>query len=325
MDYYADTVYVHAKIHALKSRLLSERDYLGIIQSRKILQFFPHLPPPPEPVDYLKVREILFRDQIKSIIRLTASSRFYNGLFRAFLSIYEIINIKRVLLGLYGRKPLVEQWYDISPLEIMDRSLLRGEVTAVDFSELLSGTVYGGIMDPDKEQDYETLESALDVRLFRLFIDASGGFSREWENQFLEVMIKKMTMLRIVWEQRFRGFYGWDDARIREYLRMFNLPRKRFPGADAMAREAEEDLWKELQRGSDSREIGDISDLELKLERMFCLFMHRIFHISFHSLYPVISFLWLLYYQIRNLFIIAEGFRYNLPSECIQGEIVCGV
>ena len=47
------------------------------------------------------------------------------------------------------------------------------------------------------------------------------------------------------------------------------------------------------------------------------------FHRDFHSIYCVVAYLWLLFYQIRNLFKIIEGRRFGFSPEVILARIVC--
>ena len=47
------------------------------------------------------------------------------------------------------------------------------------------------------------------------------------------------------------------------------------------------------------------------------------FHRDFHSVFCVAAYLWLLFYQIRNLFKIIEGRRFGFSPERIIAGIVC--
>jgi len=50
-----------------------------------------------------------------------------------------------------------------------------------------------------------------------------------------------------------------------------------------------------------------------------------IIHVSqdFHSICCVVSYLWMLYYQIRNLIKIIEGRHFGYSPERILANIVC--
>ena len=125
MNYYADRLYLHAKIHVLRSKLLRRNDYIEIINAKKANLAFPGLVSETDAKDFTRVREIVFRSQIDKVIHFVGASEYYTDLFRSFLRFFEIGNFKLLLAKSFGRKALIEQWNDISPYNEFDKELLE--------------------------------------------------------------------------------------------------------------------------------------------------------------------------------------------------------
>jgi hypothetical protein len=65
-----------------------------------------------------------------------------------------------------------------------------------------------------------------------------------------------------------------------------------------------------------------VVDIELHLEQKYYAWVSFMFHRDFHSLYCVVAYLWLLFYQIRNLFCIIDGRRFGFSSDEILNKII---
>jgi hypothetical protein len=66
-----------------------------------------------------------------------------------------------------------------------------------------------------------------------------------------------------------------------------------------------------------------VVDIERHLEQNYYTWVSSMFHRDFHSVYCVIAYLWLLFYQIRNLFRIIDGRRFGFSSEAILNKLIC--
>ena len=92
MNQNADKIYLHAKIHALRDQLLKRNDYIKIINAQKPHLAFPALISETDTEDFSKVKEKIFRDQIKKLLIFIESSDRYKDLFKSFLRFFETGN-----------------------------------------------------------------------------------------------------------------------------------------------------------------------------------------------------------------------------------------
>ena len=162
MNNLVDRVYVHAKIQALHGYLLSKEDYREIARSGKIDAAFPGDLSGIKPADLIRIKEGVFRRQAGTFILLMGLNDYYRELFRSFLLLFELNNIKYLLQRTYGRTPLVPQWYDVSPCNLIDVEA-RNTVTGIDeLRSLLGGTVFSEAFEFEDPPSCEMLESKLE-------------------------------------------------------------------------------------------------------------------------------------------------------------------
>jgi len=113
MNCYADTGYIHAKIHALHSMLLVKKDYYEMARSGSLGSLTAGMDPGNIKEDYIKIKERIFQNQINLIIALAESSESYRKVFILFLRFFELLNLKLLYARSFGRNPVPCQWYDI--------------------------------------------------------------------------------------------------------------------------------------------------------------------------------------------------------------------
>jgi vacuolar-type H+-ATPase subunit C/Vma6 len=323
MNPYADKNYLHAKIHALRDQLLKRNDYIKIINAQKPHLAFPSLISEDDAEDHNKAKEIIFRNQIKKLLLFIESSDCYRALFKAFLRFFETGNVKLLLAKAFGRTMVIEQWNDISPHNAFDKGLLQRNISLDEFKSLLGNTYLNNVIADDFPTRYEELESRIDFCAVRCFFNFSKEIFFPQSRIFQEVMLRKIILLRIVWNFRLSQNYGWYDDKISSHLAFLHDLIDEFNGKDELIINIERQINKELKQSSGS--IPDVSDIENELERHFCSYIWKNFSRDFHSIYCVISYLWLLYYQIQNLFRIIEGLRFNVPPDIISKKIICEI
>jgi len=321
MNPYADKNYLHAKIHALRSQLLRRNDFIEIINAQRPHLAFPTLISENDSEDLSKVKEIIFRNQIKKVLLFIESSNYYRALFEAFLRFFETGNVKLLLAKAFGRTVGIEQWNDISPYNVFERGLLGRDISLGEFKPLLGNTYLKNVIADDFPSRYEELESRIDFCTVRYFLSFSKEILLNQRSIFQEVMLRKIVLLRIVWGFRLRQNYGWDNDKISSHLSSLYDLIDEFNGKDELVLKTERQINRELNQSSGR--IPEVSDIENELERHFRSYIWKFFSRDFHSIYCVISYLWLLYYQIQNLFRIIEGFRFNVSPDIISKKIIC--
>jgi len=323
MNPYADKNYLHAKIHALHDQLLKRNDYIKIINAQKPHLAFPALISENDAEDYSKVKEKIFRNQIKKLLLFIESSDCYRALFKAFLRFFETSNVKLLMAKAFGRTVVIEQWNDISPYNSFEKGLLQRDISLDQLKSLLGNTYLNNAIADDFPSRYEELESRIDFYAVRYFFDFSKEILFAQRSIFQEVMLRKIVLLRIVWGFRLSQNYGWDDDKIASHLVSLYDLIDEFDGKAELIIKIERQMNKELNQSPGG--IPEVSDIENELERYFWSYIWKNFSRDFHSIYCVISYLWLLYYQIHNLFRIIEGLRFNVSPDIISEKIICEV
>jgi vacuolar-type H+-ATPase subunit C/Vma6 len=316
MKDYADRDNLHTRLYAMRSRLLSLNDYASIVRDHEsfyVKTSGVH--------DYLDGKETVFREQIASVIHLAEATSNYAPLFIAFLRQYEVNNVKLVLAKAFGRESL-EQWYDIGPYATLDRSLLDNKPSLEQIKEILTDTY---LEDVCKDfSSYERLEIRADICAAMNLYAASVPFSSESKKVFQSFISRRMAILMMIRRWRFKENYHWSGEKIQLYLDMLNnvfetpaWPQFRIVGVSL------EQRLEKLRKSS--VQTPTAADIEHHLEQYYYSWISSMFHRDFHSIYCVIAYLQLLYYQIKNLFCIIEGLRFGLSTEAILERIICEV
>lgn len=299
----------------MRSRLLSLKDYVSLARTREDA-LYEGAAGTPDPA--LKEDDV-FKEQISGITPLVEASGIYTPLFLAFFRQFEAINAKLILAKAFGMQPL-EQWYDIGNYAVLDRGLIKEIKTSEDLQPVLTGTYLEDVLED--LSSYEQAEIRTDICAARNMYEASAPFSSGAREDFLEIIGRRIAVSSVIMSIRLKKTYQWDDERILPYIgRLHDIfEGKAMPHVKVVKMMLSGHL--ERQRAIGAQE-PDISYMEHYLDQNYYNWISAMFHRDFHSVYCVVAYLWLLYYQIRNLFRIMEGRRFGFPSERILTRIVC--
>jgi vacuolar-type H+-ATPase subunit C/Vma6 len=314
MRNYADQDYLHARIHALRGRLLLLRDYASMVREQQTssakLSGVHGL---------IEAKEMLFREQIAPVIGLAEAYDKYIPIFLAYLRQYEIHNAKILLAKAAGKESL-EQWYDISPFAILEKDLLQKNLSLVDTKSLIANTY---LADDFRDTSSSLrMEIQLDISAAGKLYHSSTLFSGEAKKEFQEMALRRMAVLTVIWTYRLKAYYHWNDEQIRSCLEKLN--NLFGVNAQSQVRIAEEELNRHLEqlRKSGGQEPS-VVDIERHLEQNYYDWVSFMFHRNFHSICCVVAYLWMLFYQIKNLFRIIDGRRFGLSAEAVINKMIC--
>ncbi|MBN2297882.1 MAG: V-type ATPase subunit [Deltaproteobacteria bacterium] len=316
MKYYADDVYLHARIYAMRGRLLTLKDYISIVRNR---QGFCE-----EVCDLrnsVEVKETVFKEQIREVIKLAEATGIYADLFIAFLRWFEAFNVKQILSRAFSR-PVLEQWYDIGPYAVVDRSLAGDKYTVDDIRTFLAHTYLKEIFDDSPS--YERMEIRMDLCTLRNLYDSISLFNPEAKMVFHDLVRMRLAVSGMIRNRRLKEGYQWSDEKIQDHIDMIHGIFDFSPGRYLKKIAEVLNIRIEQIRKSSSR-APDAADIEYYLEQYYYNWILSKFHMDFHSIYCVVGYLWLLNCQIRNLYRIIDGLRFGLPPEIIIERIVCEV
>jgi len=314
---YADEAYLHARLYAMRSRLLSWKDYASLARN----QDAPLYDKTVCATDLLASEEVIFHEQIANIIPLTEAIAIYSPLFLAFYRQFEALNAKLILAKAFGLQTL-EQWYDIGPYALLPRRLLSETPPLQEILPLLAGSYLADALED--VSSYGQMEARVDICAAREMHSASILFKPDARQDFQNLMGRRIAVTLLSLSQRLKKNYQWDDDKIHRFLEKFHegFEGKAWPQFSVVEKALNRHI--EQSRAAGGQEPSVI-DMEYYLERYYYAWISSMFNRDFHSIYCVVVYLWLLFYQIRNLFKIIEGKRFGLPAEQILGRIICNV
>ncbi len=313
MRNYADTANLHARIYAMRSRLLSLGDYASMLREQANSTRIS------TERDLIEAKAILFREQIAPIIGLAEAYEQYTPIFLAFLRQYEAHNAKVLLAKAFGKQSM-EQWYDIGPYAILDNDLLREKLSLDEIKSLLAGTYLNG--DFKDISSYRRMEIRMDVSAAGNLYRASISISPQAQKEFQDMLLKRIAVLTVMWSWRLRGYYHWSDERIRLFMEeIHDLFGSHVWPRVMIEEKALNRYLDELQKGAGKE--PSIVDIERHLDLNYYAWVSSMFHRDFHSLFCVVAYLWMLSYQIRNLFRIIDGRRFGFSTDTILEKLIC--
>jgi len=328
MGCFADRDYVHAKVYALHGYLLSEKDYTEMLGTGNVQRAAPGIPPGMLHDDFLKAKEYVFRQQIHVVIDLHGASRFYQELFLSFLRYYEIRNLKLALTSAAGQDIHIRQWYDISPHQSLEREVMNQEITMEVMRKLTRTSYLASIVS--SRDDLSPADALIDADRFllRYIFLVPGRIPSMLRGDIVTICAGVAAYIRITWRERLKRHYGMHDEACRKYMKKFLDPDGGFGIAEEQVKKWEKIMDRILERSmtaSEGQAGSDLSRFERELEHVLWSRVWNLFYRRYHSVNPVICYLILLYFQIRNIFAVMEGIRFSYPRDELRRRIICGV
>jgi len=309
---YADEANLHARIYAMKGRLLSPADYAFLARR-------PNEAQRDQPANPAAAQEAVFKEQIAPVMPLVEAAGQYTPLFLAFLRQFEALNAKLILAKAFGLAAL-EQWYDIGPYALLERRLLDDEVDLQAIRPLLTGSYLADVLDG--AVSFEQMEIRVDLCTARNLYVSAALFGKTAKRDFEELIGRRLAVTFIILTLRMKKTYLRDGLKISAFLESFFGPFYGLILSQMKAAERILDMYLAQSRTSGAQEPS-AADCEHYLEQQYYNWISNAFHRDFHSISCVVAYLWLLYCQIRNLFKIIEGRRFGFPPERILARLVC--
>lgn len=314
MRNYADAANLHARIHALRSRILTLQDYASVVRGEHANSF-----QLTAAQDTVEAKETLFREQIAPVIGLAEAYDKYIPLFLAYLRQFEAHNARILLIGAAGLES-EKLWYDIGPFAILNAGLLKEKLSLTEVRSLIAGTY----LDSDfrDTSSYRQMGIRADICAARNFFRSANSLSGQAKKEFQYMMQRRIAVLTVIWSYRLRGYYQLSDEKVRSYMHGFH---ELFGGGvESQVRIVEEELDRRLEQlHKGGGQEPSVADIERYLEHNYFAWVSSMFYRDFHSLYCVVAYLWLLFYQIRNLFSIIDGRSFGFSADAILDKLIC--
>ncbi|MFH0977487.1 MAG: V-type ATPase subunit [Spirochaetota bacterium] len=324
MNFYADSNYVHAKVYALHSLLLNKRNYYEIAKSRNFQSVVPELTDANIIYDYTFIKETLFDSQIKFVISMTKASAVYSDVFKYFLRYFELLNLKFLYAKALGLNPEPCIWYNTGDSAVLNRGKLFNNTDVSTLLNYTRNTWMKDILLSKETAMYKDIEFSIDRTIFFLAARLSDSMNFSSGTDSAKIISALAAFFRLSWSRRLQELYSWNKTEVMEYLDA-NIPVAGSGRITSAVEEWERYLSKQVRnKNADiSAGAGRIILTERIMEEVLLRSFIRNFHENFHSINTVICYLALLYRQIRNLFSIADGFRFGLDPDTIMENVLC--
>ncbi len=325
---------VNTKIRVLKSKLLSEKDYMALMEMTSLSEQVDYLRKYTIYIDELKdisgiedIQEVEWELENHVINQFNKITKFftdeYKKLFDILLLRYEIEDLKHYLRVLERKEDI-----DKDKRQRISKKLSRFDVIVKEasnlneFIEKLKGTIYYKVLNPYKDED-ETrimfyMEMNLDKMYFNLLKSVSDNLSKEDKESFQEFLGRNIDLLNIEWIYRGIKFYNLLPEELINYTLPngyeFNYERLKkmsYSSLDELKDIVEMTRYNFLLEGQD--------DIDLYLDRKVQRYLRNesldYFKKAKLNISLSIGYLHLLEFEVRDIISILESTQYGLTAE----------
>lgn len=321
---------VNTKVRVLKSRLLSNEDYINLMQEKSIK----------EQISYLRDRTVygeVLRDiesfhdiqkieialkkyliiQMKKIIRYF--SKEYKEYYRAMLLRYEIEDLKLYLRAIERKDQLPDVACFFSNNITFNYNKWKNIENISQFIEHLKGTIYYDALLPHKDADDSRIlfymEMSLDKLYFTELKSKSEKLSKADRIAIEKLLGENIDLLNTEWIYRGIKFYRLFPEELINYLLPYGLEFK-YKDLKKMCYSNIDEL-KDIILGTKYGFLFDTQkDVDLFMERRIERYLYYKFKEAFKKgnlnvLIPI-AYIHLLEFEIRDIISILEAKRYGL-------------
>lgn len=241
---------------------------------------------------------------------------FLSSKYRDFIKNYlmesEIKNIKYILRAIkIGKTPNIET------LVIKGRNIDFNNVSLSEFVDNLKGTDYYNILKNYVSEDETTLfymEMNLDKFYYQKLVSSVSKLSKTDKKDFLKTIGVKIDMLNIIWIYRAKKYFKL----LPEEIFNFTIFGGTFTSEKLLnfTYLKEEDFIEEIRNTKYAFLFNesDDTDMNKKAERYELLNAKKVFRSS-RGIGKLMAFLILLEIEIKDIEILLESARFNLPYE----------
>ena len=313
MKDYADRVYVQGRIHALMDGFPRRPEYAAMYNSSNITSAFSGIIGLSEEKDASRIKQHLFREKIYTLCELIDASSYYRQFLISILRLAEGQNLLLLVAHIDGMD-VGDEWLDISPYHVLPEDINKKDITREEIFPVLQGTYLETVFSPQEENPVALIPD----RFISAFINNCAQASRRLQacdrQGIYSHLALIMTLVRMSGLSRHHEFYSAEPEALGNKL----IPEIRNFSCSASGA-IQSRIIKSLKRYS----TGDFFYKDSPYLRFLHQESMRIYRREWDSSSTVIAYMVCLFLLIRNLFIIAEGFRFGLAPQDIAGMIVC--
>ena len=235
--------------------------------------------------------------------------------------------MKALLVRADGRYTGDMPWFDISPFDLVPSSFRKKKADRARLFSLLPERYTGVLRNVSSSERYEHLEVALDMAIYNELAESMRYLHHRDAVILAGSLLLNITLLAITWQKRLTVLYRWNAKNAQSFvnemagdlMHSHHLLRKRYP--DSL------EYWKKLVPLSGAElhhgDYAELRKMEHSMHRRLYNEYRSWFFRDFHASWCVVSFIWLVYYQLQNLRGIVEGLRAKMHPDGIYSLLVC--
>ena len=312
MKDYADRGYIHGRIHALMDAFPGRPEYAAMYNSTNVTSAFSGTAGITDEKNISRIKENLFREKIYTLLELIDASSYYRRFLVSILRLAEWQNILQLAARLDGTD-VPDEWLDISPHHVLPGIINKKDITMEEIIPLIRGTYLEKIFQPGDE----SAAVFVPERFFMAFINSCA-----WSSRMLLAPDRKaihsllslvMTLLRMSEKSRHKEYYSTEEE-PREYEHVRGIRNDN----GISSTEARTRISRSLKKYTSEMIYRDSPYLRILQQESM-----RMYRREWDTASTVIAYLVSLFILIRNLFMIAEGFRFGLAPQEMAAMVVC--
>lgn len=321
---------VNTKIRVLSSNLLTNREYINLIQCESVESQLNYLRENTVYKDVLnncntiqQVEVQLVRSILGEFAKLLSFfTDSYKDFFKAVLMRYEIEDLKiyiRVLQRGEDKDKISKGTVVNSSYHTIDFDQLNTATNLNELIEMLKGSIYYKSLSPYRFEEGTKILFYMEMNLDRLYFnnlkEKAKGLSFEDRALFLKTLGENADLLNIEWIYRGIKYYKLIPEELINYTLSNGLVFN-YEKIKGMCYSTEEGL-KNIVLNTKYKFLFDSShDIDLFMERRIGRYLYFLFLKDFRKakldISLVISFIHLLEYEVNDIISILESKRYNL-------------
>ncbi len=324
MKFYANRLFLHAKVHAIKENLFCRDDYVKLINSGSIRSIFHEIISDTIEKDYIRVKEVIFRHHIENLFVLIDATDFYHGFYKLFLAVFELNNIKLIISKAFGRDVLIQQWYDIHPYDSVSNKILSAEISKQDIPGIFQNSYIDSDLFTLPLPEYESLVFMIEMNLLQEILRISKKTNENDQNILYKIIAIKLIAIKKIWDLRIQQPVNLHDNQRQDQFDFIQHFFSEFKTFKKIFLKTEPEIDTEIHQIRQSHNNqADITAIEFGLSRYLYMYLQTVFNKNFSSINSILCYTWLISFQIQNINTIIEGFRFSITHETIQKKIVC--
>jgi len=327
--------YIQAKLHGIHSKSIIGENYDKIKKINSIEKLAKELFPDENFLYtgseiYNEIEKKYKYKIFKQLNYVAKYFEFKNKLINNMLLKYELDNIKLILNAYFLKHKSIGEMFELSIINILDYK----EIKKLDLSNfenirsILADTDFSFLIPLILETEYPfIIENTLDKYYFSILADSLKTFNKYIYSDLKEVLIYEMNWQNIIWAFRTKIYYKKSFKNVSDTFishkwlipveklePIFNLTFT--PGqSENLLTTLPPSYYNFILNYFNKEGEFNVVAFEEKITENVINHYTKFFFIENFNILPIVSFIYLKYFEYNNIIKITESLRYNLKVE----------